>query len=84
MSSISRSSQDDFDDSNEVIEKGKCTNSECGEVLEGVKEHMLTHVNERPQKCTVVTCDYHQKGFVRKYYRDKLAFSCWTLLRHRI
>ena len=30
---------------------------------------MLTHQAERPEKCPIVDCDYHVKGFARKYDR---------------
>ena len=30
---------------------------------------MLTHQSERPEKCPIVTCEYHTKGFARKYDR---------------
>lgn len=32
---------------------------------------MLTHQNERPEKCPIVTCEYHQKGFARKYDKNR-------------
>ena len=32
---------------------------------------MLTHQSERPEKCPIVTCDYHQKGFARKYDKNR-------------
>lgn len=32
---------------------------------------MLTHQNERPEKCSVVTCEYHIKGFARKYDKNR-------------
>ena len=32
---------------------------------------MLTHQPERPEKCPIVTCDYHQKGFARKYDKNR-------------
>lgn len=34
--------------------------------------HNLTwHSCERPEKCPITTCDYHQRGFVRKYDRNR-------------
>ena len=30
---------------------------------------MLTHQSERPEKCPIATCEYHTKGFARKYDR---------------
>lgn len=32
---------------------------------------MLTHQSERPEKCPIVTCGYHQKGFARKYDKNR-------------
>jgi hypothetical protein len=32
---------------------------------------MLTHQNERPEKCPIATCEYHLKGFARKYDKNR-------------
>ena len=32
---------------------------------------MLTHQSERPEKCPIITCEYHQKGFARKYDKNR-------------
>jgi hypothetical protein len=32
---------------------------------------MLTHQNERPEKCPITTCEYHVKGFARKYDKNR-------------
>ena len=32
---------------------------------------MLTHQSERPEKCPITTCPYHQKGFARKYDKNR-------------
>lgn len=32
---------------------------------------MLTHQNERPEKCPIPTCEYHIKGFARKYDKNR-------------
>lgn len=32
---------------------------------------MLTHQSERPEKCPIVTCEYHLKGFARKYDKNR-------------
>jgi len=32
---------------------------------------MLTHQSERPEKCPIVTCSYHVKGFARKYDKNR-------------
>lgn len=52
-------------------EKGLCPLPECGRVFKDLKAHMLTHQNERPEKCPIVTCEYHQKGFARKYDKNR-------------
>ncbi|RDW71291.1 putative metallothionein expression activator [Coleophoma cylindrospora] len=55
----------------ESKEKGRCTYPECGKVFKDLKAHMLTHQNERPEKCPIATCDYHIKGFARKYDKNR-------------
>ncbi|KAH8779345.1 hypothetical protein BGZ57DRAFT_760980 [Hyaloscypha finlandica] len=57
--------------SEESKEKGRCTYPECGKVFNDLKAHMLTHQNERPEKCPIQTCDYHIKGFARKYDKNR-------------
>jgi len=32
---------------------------------------MLTHLTERPEKCPIQTCEYHIKGFARKYDKNR-------------
>ena len=55
----------------EASEKGRCTYPECGKVFKDLKAHMLTHRNERPEKCPIQTCIYHIKGFARKYDKNR-------------
>ncbi|KAK0938318.1 hypothetical protein LTR29_010076 [Friedmanniomyces endolithicus] len=55
------------DDSN----KGLCPIGACGRHVKDLKAHMLTHQNERPEKCPIPTCDYHTKGFARKYDKSR-------------
>jgi hypothetical protein len=55
----------------ESTEKGRCTYPECGKVFKDLKAHMLTHMVERPEKCPIRTCDYHIKGFARKYDKNR-------------
>ena len=50
-----------------VPEKGRCPHPQCGKVFKDLQAHMLSHQAERPVKCPVLTCEYHQKGFARKY-----------------
>jgi hypothetical protein len=57
--------------SDELREKGRCPNPDCGKVFKDLKAHMLTHQNERPEKCPIQTCDYHIKGFARKYDKNR-------------
>jgi len=65
------SSQDGNFSGEEKGEKGRCTYPECGKVFKDLKAHMLTHQNERPEKCPIQTCDYHIKGFARKYDKNR-------------
>lgn len=55
------------DDSN----KGLCLIPTCGRHVKDLKAHMLTHQNERPEKCPIPTCEYHTKGFARKYDKNR-------------
>ncbi|KAL8929592.1 MAG: hypothetical protein Q9172_000388 [Xanthocarpia lactea] len=52
-------------------ERGRCPNPDCGRLFKDLKAHMLTHQLERPEKCPIVTCEYHQKGFARKYDKNR-------------
>jgi hypothetical protein len=53
------------------MQKGMCPLPECGRVFKDLKAHMLTHQNERPEKCPITTCEYHIKGFARKYDKNR-------------
>ena len=55
----------------ETREKGMCPLPECGRVFKDLKAHMLTHQNERPEKCPITTCEYNVKGFARKYDKNR-------------
>ncbi|KAG6015377.1 hypothetical protein E4U41_004640 [Claviceps citrina] len=55
----------------EAKEKQRCTYPDCGKVFKDLKAHMLTHQNERPEKCPIQTCEYHIKGFARKYDKNR-------------
>lgn len=57
--------------SDESKEKSRCPHPDCGKAFKDLKAHMLTHQNERPEKCPIQTCDYHIKGFSRKYDRNR-------------
>ncbi|EWC47850.1 hypothetical protein DRE_02732 [Drechslerella stenobrocha 248] len=39
----------------------------CGKVFRDLKAHQITHLDERPEKCPIPTCEYAKKGFARKY-----------------
>lgn len=52
-------------------EKQRCPHPDCGKVFKDLKAHMLTHQNERPEKCPITTCEYHIKGFARKYDKNR-------------
>lgn len=68
-SSSRRSGSFEFDDDN--TEKGRCPIPDCGRVFKDLKAHMLTHQTERPEKCPIPTCEYHTKGFARKYDKNR-------------
>ncbi|MCJ1397053.1 hypothetical protein MMC11_000245 [Xylographa trunciseda] len=55
----------------EGSERGRCPNADCGRSFKDLKAHMLTHQPERPEKCPIATCEYHQKGFARKYDKNR-------------
>ncbi|PNP78573.1 hypothetical protein FNYG_08085 [Fusarium nygamai] len=44
---------------------------DCDKAVTDLKDHMLTHQNERPEKCPIQTCEYHTKGFARKYDKNR-------------
>ena len=60
-----------FDVDGEPREKGLCTWPDCGRVFKDLKAHMLTHEAERPEKCPILNCEYHTKGFARKYDKNR-------------
>jgi hypothetical protein len=71
LSDTSRKSGSSFELDDETREKGQCPLPECGRVFKDLKAHMLTHQNERPEKCPIGTCEYHVKGFARKYDKNR-------------
>jgi hypothetical protein len=70
-SGTSRKSASSYELDDETREKGLCPLPECGRVFKDLKAHMLTHQNERPEKCPIATCEYHLKGFARKYDKNR-------------
>jgi hypothetical protein len=59
------------DGEDEGREKSRCPFPDCGRSFKDLKAHMLTHQSERPEKCPIVNCDYHLKGFARKYDKNR-------------
>ncbi|KAK0635695.1 hypothetical protein B0T17DRAFT_516981 [Bombardia bombarda] len=55
----------------ESKEKLRCPHVDCGKKFKDLKAHMLTHQTERPEKCPIATCEYHVKGFARKYDKNR-------------
>ena len=53
------------------FDQGLCPIKTCGRDVKDLKEHMLLHQNERPEKCSHPTCEYHTKGFARKYDKNR-------------
>ncbi|KAL2207369.1 putative C2H2 finger domain protein [Sarocladium strictum] len=48
---------------------------DCGRVFKDLTAHMLTHQEERPEKCPIESCEYHFKGFARKYDKNRHALT---------
>ncbi|KAJ5615183.1 Zinc finger C2H2 [Penicillium hordei] len=63
------SSDEDSDKSQDPVNKGRCP--QCDLVFTDLRSHVLTHETERPEKCPIITCDYHTKGFTRKYDKNR-------------
>ncbi|KAI9821544.1 MAG: hypothetical protein M1826_000621 [Phylliscum demangeonii] len=61
----------DSNDEDDGRQKDRCPHPDCGRVYKDLKAHMLTHQPERPEKCPIVTCEYHHKGFARKYDKNR-------------
>lgn len=71
ISHRSLGSQDGNLSSEDAREKGRCAYPDCGKIFKDLKAHMLTHQTERPEKCPIQTCEYHVKGFARKYDKNR-------------
>lgn len=64
------SPDEDSDKSHDPVGEGRCP--QCDLVFRDLRAHVLTHNRtERPEKCPIVTCEYHTKGFARKYDRHR-------------
>lgn len=59
------------DGEDEGREKSRCPFPDCGRSFKDLKAHMLTHQSERPEKCPIANCEYHLKGFARKYDKNR-------------
>ncbi|KFA69285.1 hypothetical protein S40285_08669 [Stachybotrys chlorohalonatus IBT 40285] len=68
---ISPTPNRDYHSGNETKEEQCCTYPDCGKTFKDLKAHMLTHQTERPEKCPIQTCEYHVKGFARKYDKNR-------------
>jgi hypothetical protein len=55
----------------ESKEKQRCPHADCGKTFKDLKAHLLTHQQERPEKCPIQSCEYHIKGFSRKYDKNR-------------
>ncbi|KAI0025343.1 hypothetical protein F4780DRAFT_790951 [Xylariomycetidae sp. FL0641] len=55
--------------------RSRCPHPDCGRVFKDLAAHMLTHQEERPEKCPIETCEYHTKGFARKYDKNRHALT---------
>ncbi|KAI0798860.1 zinc finger protein [Xylaria sp. FL0064] len=72
MSYQSHASSHEFAyNSDESEKKQRCPHPDCGKTFKDLKAHMLTHQTERPEKCPILTCEYHVKGFARKYDKNR-------------
>ncbi|OBT62326.1 hypothetical protein VE03_09040 [Pseudogymnoascus sp. 23342-1-I1] len=58
-------------DSSSSTPRTHCPFATCGKSFKDLKAHMLTHQTERPEKCPITTCEYHTKGFARKYDKNR-------------
>jgi hypothetical protein len=55
--------------------RSRCPHPDCGRVFKDLAAHMLTHQEERPEKCPIESCEYHVKGFARKYDKNRHALT---------
>lgn len=55
--------------------RNRCPHPDCGRVFKDLTAHMLTHQEERPEKCPIESCEYHTKGFARKYDKNRHALT---------
>lgn len=62
-------------DDSPASNRNRCPHPQCGRVFKDLAAHMLTHMEERPEKCPIETCEYHTKGFARKYDKNRHALT---------
>lgn len=62
-------------DESPISNRNRCPHPQCGRVFKDLAAHMLTHMEERPEKCPIETCEYHTKGFARKYDKNRHALT---------
>ncbi|KFH45764.1 Metallothionein expression activator-like protein [Hapsidospora chrysogenum ATCC 11550] len=55
--------------------RNRCPHPDCGRIFKDLASHMLTHQEERPEKCPIESCEYHTKGFARKYDKNRHALT---------
>jgi len=60
-----------YSDDETSKKKWPCTHPNCRKIVKDLTAHLLTHQNERPEKCPIQSCDYHIKGFARKYDKNR-------------
>lgn len=59
----------------QATNRNRCPHPECRRVFKDLAAHMLTHMEERPEKCPIESCEYHIKGFARKYDKNRHALT---------
>lgn len=52
-------------------ERVQCPFPECRKAVKDIKAHVLTHQTERPEKCPIVSCEFHTRGFARRYDKNR-------------
>lgn len=62
-------------DDSPASNRNRCPHPQCGRVFKDLAAHMLTHMEERPEKCPIESCEYHIKGFARKYDKNRHALT---------
>ncbi|KJZ79111.1 hypothetical protein HIM_01262 [Hirsutella minnesotensis 3608] len=55
--------------------RSQCPHPDCSRIVKDLPAHMLTHQEERPEKCPIASCEYHTKGFARKYDKNRHALT---------